>query len=355
MPILQWLCGSLRRVVCPSTTVVCAIAVAWTACGCASRREVGEIRRFKGHAGFVWSVAFSSDNQHVFSAAGLVNREGEVEDCTIRRWDVATGQGSLILAGHTQIVRSIVITRDGRRAVSGSDDGTVRVWDLLDGRQLSSFREDGAGGVAAVALTPDERGIVAAEGDRAAGFVTLTLPAYHIRLWDIDSGTLVRKFGKRESAFEQVAVAADGRTVISTDLERAMLWNLETGEELRDLVGYSGGNGLACSPDGKLVVTGGRDHALHLWNVATGTRERRLEGHDFYVRALAFSADGRRIISTDAGDFSVRLWDVASGKELQRFVAGPNAPTCVALSPDGKWAVTASSLDHDIILWGLPK
>ena len=77
-------------------------------------------RLFKGHVSHVFSVAISPDEKKVISGS---------DDGTVRLWDVKTGKQVMCLEGHTGGVRAVAYSPDGKRVVSGSDDTTVRIWD----------------------------------------------------------------------------------------------------------------------------------------------------------------------------------------------------------------------------------
>jgi hypothetical protein len=93
---------------------------------------------------------------------------------------------------------------------------------------------------------------------------------------------------------------------------------------------------LAVTPDGSRVVTGGDDHTVRIWDLASGRLERTLKGHTDSVRAVAVTPDGRRIVSGGTYD-AVRVWDLESGQFVHSIAgqAGYRAVYAVAVTPDG--------------------
>jgi WD40 repeat protein/DNA-binding XRE family transcriptional regulator len=144
-----------------------------------------------------------------------------------------------------------------------------------------------------------------------------------------------------------------------------ILWDLETGAELRRLQGHTDWvNGVAFSPDGKSALSASADGTLILWDisaalpgpagtgntsVAAGAIIRRFEGHTGGVNGVAFSPDGHTALSA-SDDGSLILWDVANGQIVRRFQGHTRGVTRVAFSPDGKTALSGS-YDKSLILW----
>jgi len=93
------------------------------------------------------------------------------QDCTVRLWDVTRGQEVICLKGHEKPVTSVAMTPDGKYAASGDDGGALHVWDLLTGRCLAEFRGDGA--IMACAITADGRTITASEASGKIYFLVV--------------------------------------------------------------------------------------------------------------------------------------------------------------------------------------
>jgi WD40 repeat protein len=191
-----------------------------------------------------------------------------------------------VFEGHTEWVASVAFSPAGRQALSGSDDNTLRLWDVATGQELRRC-EGHTNGVTSVAFSPDGRQALSGSGDRT------------LRLWDV-----------------------------------------ATGQELRRCEGHTNTvTSVAFSPDGRQALSGSSDDTLRLWDVATGQELRRFEGHTNKVTSVAFSPDGRQALS-GSWDKTLRLWDVDRGACLAVFTC--NWPiACVAVQGTAPCRVAA--------------
>jgi hypothetical protein len=289
---------------------------------------VGEIRRFEGHTNGAWGVAFSPDGRHALSGAG---------DGTVRLWEVATGREVRRFSGHNGAVRGIAFSPDGRQALTASYDGTVRLWDVQTGKEIRVLKGH-AGVVRKVVFSPDSRRALSG-GDM-----------HTMRLWDLESGRELRRF----KGGDGVAFSPEGRRALSGgDFGYAGLWDVETGAGLKQLLGHRGWvTDVVFLPGGRQALSCGNDQTLRLWDLDTGAEIRVFSGHTAGGLGVAITQDGRYALSS-SDDKTVRLWDLQTGKELHCFTGHTEDVKGVAISPDGKFGLSGS-LDGTMRLWRLP-
>ncbi|HEY76402.1 MAG TPA: hypothetical protein G4O00_09510 [Thermoflexia bacterium] len=242
------------------------------------------LRSLEGHTGGVLAVAVSPDGRWALSGS---------LDGTVKVWDVATGRLLRSLEGHTDWVRAVAVSPDGRRIVSGSDDGTVKVWDLESGRLLRSL-EGHTGAVLAIAMSPDGRWALSGSLDGT------------VKVWDVATGRLLRSLEGHTGPVWVVAVSPDGRWALSGSSDRTVkVWDLESGRLLRSLEGHTRGvNAVAVSPDRRWAVSGSADRTVKVWDLEEGT-SHVLFWNDATIFSLALSPDGRFLV---CGDSQGRVW-----------------------------------------------
>lgn len=265
-------------------------------------------------------------------------RRAVTGDVNVRVWDIATGVCERTLTGHTLLIEAVAVTTDQQRAVTGSFDGSVRVWNLatglcehvLIGRRAEadahahvSKRERKsahAGVVFAVAVTPDGRRVVSGAEDGM------------LRVWDLATGKCERGLIGHSGPVRALTLTPDGRRAISGgDDSTLRTWNLVTGVCERAFRGHTSSVvGVAVTVDGQLAVSASLDRTLRVWDMATGACVRMLDGHTGGVRAVAATPDGRCAVSV-SDDMTLRAWDLGTAKMIA--IEASEAFSCsVALS-----------------------
>jgi WD40 repeat protein/serine/threonine protein kinase len=273
-----------------------------------------ELMTLRGHKGAVWSVAFSPDGSKIVSGSG---------DYTLKVWDANSGRKLMTLRGHEYAVFCIAFSLDGSRIVSGSGDYTLKVWDANSGSELRTLRGH-VFGVTSVAFSPDRSRIVSGSGDAT------------VKIWDADS--VSEKMTLKGVTLE--AFSPDGKWIVSRSEDSTLkVRDAKSGGEKMTLKGVAP---VAFSPDGRRIVSGaGADYTLKVWDTNSGSELMTLKGPNSYVRSVAFSQDGKQIVSR-SGDYTLKVWDANNGSELMTLPGHEFAVAvaAIAFSPDGRKIVS---------------
>ena len=270
----------------------------------------------------VTSVAFSPDDKLIVSGS---------YDKTVRVWNVDSGQEMIKLNGHTDRVNSVAFSPNGELIASGSSDNTVRVWDVASYVQRTAIVSVGEvmkleghiSTVNSVTFSKDGKFIVSGSNDNT------------VRVWNVNSGEEMMKLGGHTNVVNSVAFSNDGKCIVSGSNDKTVrVWNVASGglhtllnnqygsssvttsnyyagEEIMKLDHTDEVTSVAFSPDDKFIVSGSADSTVRVWNVASGEEMMKLD-HTDEVTSVAFSPDGKSIVSGSL-DETVRIWNVDSG------------------------------------------
>ncbi len=243
-----------------------------------------------------------------------------------------------ILEGHSDEVRDISLSPDGKLIASASTDGTVKLWNI-DGRLLNTLphRE----WVNSVSFSPDGQVIAATGGNKKDKNIT--------KLWTLD-GQELKIIEGQVSWGNSVSFSPNSRIIATAhDDNTIKLWNRD-GEELNTLEGHSDSvRSIQFSPDGKIIASAGHDKTIKLWTL-DGELLQTIEGHNNLVYSISFSPDGQTITSASQ-DKTIKLWNL-EGELLETFVGHTTSIYSVAFSPDSSTIISGDS-DGTIKFWNL--
>jgi WD40 repeat protein len=299
------------------------------------------VRTLKGHTKNVTCIDMTPDGKLAISGS---------RDRTLRVWNLQDGECLRTLEGHTDEVTSVSITPDGKLAISGGDDNALRVWDLELWECVRTLRGHNhhlrANGVC---VTSDGRMAVSLSNDGI--FRVWDLERYTCRAFNTnDDSAYSRYFAK--GLVTRVCITPDGRIALSKSTGGALsMWNLETGKRLKMLIGHT--SPVTCvyvTPGGRIAISGSDDNTLRLWDLERGKCLRILEGHTGRITSVSLTPDCRLVFS-GSDDGNLRIWDLTSG--IHRTIAKNHGSiNILCVTPDGRLAV--SGTDNGMLqVWNL--
>ncbi|MEH2163789.1 MAG: serine/threonine-protein kinase [Nostoc sp.] len=219
-----------------------------------------EISTLLGHSHAVKSVAFSPDGQILASGSW---------DKTIKLWDINTGREICTITGHQLQVNSVAFSPQGQILASASYDRTIRLWHIpaLESFQteiqnrpcysLLSTLSGHAWAVLTVAFSPNGQILATGSDDNT------------IKLWDVNTGQLICTLVGHSWSVVAVAFTADGETLLSASCDKTVkLWRVSTAEEIVTLSGHVDSvSAVAMSQVRQLIASGSRDKTIKLWQL----------------------------------------------------------------------------------------
>lgn len=335
-----------------------------------------------GHEDTVNAVAVTPDSHFAISASS---------DCTLKVWDLQTGQEVRTLRGHENSVNTVTVSTDGCQAISGSTDSTLKIWDLQTGQEVrtinlpisESSSHYAPKGVNAVAVTPDGRQAISASGDELkvldlntgkelhtltghdeeVQFVKITPDSCqaisasenYLKIWDLQTGKEVRTF-EVDLNFCMCAITHDGCHAIFPNVfdKQILVLDLQTGKYEMYLMHILSGrygptmNVVAITPDGRHLICGSVDGVLKAWDLQTGQEICTLSSHSFEDNSVVITPDGHRFIST-SGD-EIKVWDLKI--DTRPFTSHEGWVSAITVTPDGCHAISGS-WDQTLKIWDL--
>ncbi len=300
-----------------------------------------EIISLGGHKDLIQSLRFSPD-------ASLL-AAGSYQVVTI--WTAPTGRLGKSLSAHVGPVAALAVAPDGTTAYSGSDDKTIRVWSLPDGKLLRTLIQPAP--VRALALLPGGKSIASGGGDGlvrcldvADGREQIALKGHTAAVSD------VAVFLSSSVGLRVASAAEDGVVRIWTPPSDVALSPVRGKAQSKPaepkvivLTGHKGPvRAIAITPDHETIISGGDDGTVCTWSARAGARTGTLSsGHKGPILALALSPDGKNLL-TGSTDGTARLIARSDGKVIRTLTGHGSPVRSAAFSPGGDRVVTADAL-----------
>lgn len=283
-----------------------------------------------GHGGWITSIATTNENPNLVLSS---SRDKSIIVWELTKDDNDYGFAKRSLRGHNHFVSDVVISSDGQFALSGSWDGTLRLWEIATGKCTKRFVGH-TGDVLSVAFSADNRQIVSGARDRT------------IKLWNTlgECKFTITEEGHTEwVSCVRFSPSVSAPVIVSAGWDKLVkVWSLTNCRLRTNLPGHIGYlNTVTVSPDGSLCASGGKDGTAILWDLTEGKRLYSLDAGDI-IHSLVFSPN--RYWLCAATTLSIKIWDLESKGMVDELKGdftpvGKNAQipycSCLAWSADG--------------------
>lgn len=278
-----------------------------------------EKRTLTGHALPIGVLDFTTDSKKLASGS---------QDGTVIVWDVETEKPLVTLTGHTGFIKGLRFLEDSKTFISGGNDGTIRLWDI-DTRTEQIIEIKLPGFTSALAFSRDGK-TIGMEHQR------------QVRLWDTDTQSFSTPLIGHKSHVLTVAFSPDDTRLASGSVGgEVILWDVQNPQHFSTLDSHTDQvKAVVFSSDGKKFASASKDGTVHLLDLQTEKKTALLAEPNSSVEALVFSPDSGTLVSAHR-DGIVQLWDVNTYQHIADFI-GARGTMGLAFSPDGKTVVTGS-------------
>lgn len=300
--------------------------------------NINLIHTFKGHTNTIRSTILTSDGQYIISGSS---------DRTIRIWNLRTGALECRLLGHSDMVLSLGITHDDRYLVSAGWDNSLILWNLAT-RKIECLITGNSEIVWCIAVTHNNEKLIFGTGE------------FTIKIWNLRTRQYSALLGGHEGSVSCIAVDKEDRYIISGSEDKTIRgWRLSNNQQEFILTGHNGYVMNICiSIDNQFIVSGSQDKTIKIWSLQNKKAVATLAGHSRSVESVCMSRDGRYVIS-GSDDGTVRVWNFETKTQEKIIQAHSSAVLSVGLSKDnsrmvtssGEWLTGDSSTECSVKVW----
>ena len=290
-----------------------------------------------GHSSFVTGIAITPDSQKAVSTS---------QDKTLKVWDLTTGQELFTLKGHAKSVEGVVITSNGKKAVSVSRDKIFKVWDLTTGRELLTF------GNAKVSKIKNLLKITPANEFNKSRFNLIDLIIDLLEFIIVMTFRDIRNSTKEN--YHIIHVIPNSKILVSAlESNTPIIWDLETGSQIVSLAGHrSVITAIALTNNGKRAVSASKDKTLKIWDLETGKDLLTFTKHQAAVTTVATAPNNSKLVMSGSEDGILKVWNLDTGEELFSIPGHDKSVKTVCVSPNQK-AVSLAVSDEKMKVWDL--
>lgn len=307
------------------------------------------VQTLNGHSKPVVGIALSPDGKWLASGSA---------DSSIILWEAGTGNKIATLKGHKGQVTSLDFNSDGTQLLSGSTDRSVKLWDVAGQKEITTIKKDFFRGIYQCKFSADGKRMAIATWE----FIQKQSPPVQgfVMVLSLPDGNIVQRFNTDNHPASSIDFSPDGNKLYSATWGfYVKQHDIATGKDdwnydINNVGYYAAFQSCDLHPDGKRIVTGGKDNQVRMLDASNGKLLYIIEphkGHLKWVNVVRFSGDGKMFASA-SDDQLVKVWEAESGKLVYTFRGHTNNINGLAFSSDNKSIFTSSS-DGTIKKWDI--
>ncbi|MFX0204338.1 MAG: hypothetical protein ACFFDT_00005, partial [Candidatus Hodarchaeota archaeon] len=286
----------------------------------------------------------------------LLATGGNSENGYVLLWNLTTKTLFYNLTGHTSYIRTLAFSPDGKFLVSGSDDKSLRVWNLTSRAEVVSLPQESEGWLISTFFSPNGALLATSEGGVPEG----SQPSGKIKLWDVATWRIIFMNYHLESPI--IALSPTGTVLVSIDsyvkgniyASEIKFWNTVRGQvAAKSWDVPSPTTSLVVGSNGTILITADENALINLWNFSTEHVIMEFTGsRDPIVRTSITVSPDEQWLAAGSSDNIIRLWNISSGQNLYNLTGHESSVFSVVFSPDGQWLASGDG-EGTIILWNM--
>lgn len=298
------------------------------------KKDPSELLILKGHTERVRSVSFHPQNDKIVSGS---------DDKTIRIWDVRNGN-QIAKFQNKERISSIGFLFGGEKIVCGSIIG-LSVWDLNKEKEVSKTKNNSDHlQISSIAISKKSNRILSGSWGQEG--------CNCIRLWDPNLDMEIKKFEGQKKWVNSLAFSHKEDKIVSGGSDKNIrLWSLYSEKQLKKNIGYSSVNSTKFSKKGDIILSGGVEGTIKLWNIIN-EEEIKINAHRFSINSVIFSPQEDLILS-GSKDNTIKLWETQTGREIKTYEGHEGDVYSVCFNRKGDKIVSGSQ-DCTIRIWNVP-
>lgn len=284
---------------------------------------------FIGHSDHVKTLAVSNDGKYILSGSS---------DKNMKLWDLETGKQIYTFEGHQGIIRAVFFISK-QQAVSAAEDGTLKLWDLESCECLHTF-EGHTSPIYTATFIAERMQVISGSADGI------------LKIWDLQNREFIYSFQAHKSSINAIAVYCEEMQAISASSDKTFkLWDLENKKCISTFKGHSGSvYAVAILTTQRQIISTSADRTIKLWDLQKCKCLYTFKGHKGSVYSITLYADQTRFISSSS-DKTLKLWNLQK-KDCELTLKDNDWANDIAIIPSYEHLIVASD-DYTLKLWSL--